>query len=154
MAWVELESALGTRLPSDYKEILETYPRLVVDDFIRLLDPDSKSWSLRPVEANQSNSAWLADMRSDEDFADEFPYPAFPDRNGVLLWGNTTNGDYCYWLAVGDPESWTVVVSRHKGSTWTRHPCGVAEFLSTLGDSSPWPDWPEGPVSASYGRVQ
>ncbi|GCE00666.1 SMI1/KNR4 family protein [Embleya hyalina] len=130
LEWSDLELQIGTRLPVDYKILVSAYPRLCLADFIRLLDPRKSIPGLRPLEANAWNSEWLADMR--EDFPEEFPYPAFPEPEGVLMWANTTDGDYCYWQVIGEPEEWEVVISTDKGRFWSRFPGGVIDFLEAL----------------------
>lgn len=128
--WSDLELQIGTRLPRDFKELVSAYPRLCLADFIRFLDPRKSIPNLRPLEANTWNVEWLADMR--EDFPEEFPYPAFPEPGGVLMWANTTDGDYCYWQVDGEPDEWKVVVSTDKGRFWSLFPGGVVDFLEAL----------------------
>lgn len=135
--WNAVEGQFGTRLPSDFKDILNAYPRLCLGDFIRFLDPRNQTPGLRLFEGNLSNSEWLEDMQ--EDFPDEFAYSAFPDNGGVLMWANTTDGDYCYWIVNGDPEEWEIVISTDKGRYWTRCAGGIVDFLLALqaGENTP-----------------
>ena len=63
------------------------------------------------------------------EFPDEFPFPVFPAAGGLFPWATTDNGDTLYWLTVGDPDTWQVVVWESRGPEHVVYPFGAAEFL-------------------------
>ncbi|MDI2130548.1 SMI1/KNR4 family protein [Yinghuangia seranimata] len=133
--WGEVEAALGTALPADYKQVVGRYRELVVGGFIRILHPHGRRPGMDIVSENESNRAWIEFLAEEAELEDEQspPYASFPHPGGILLWGVTTNGDYCYWVTNPQgPDSWNVVVSTHKGEQWTEFSGGFEEFLKAL----------------------
>lgn len=131
LAWGRVERELGTALPEDYKRLVEKYPELVVGGFIRILQPNGRRPSMDIVQGVENTQAWLEHLAEEAELeGDSFPYVAYPEAGGLLRWGVTINGDYCFWRAESKvPDDWECVISEDKGDKFTSFPGGVEEFL-------------------------
>ena len=63
-----------------------------------------------------------------------FPYPLFPEPNGILPWGYIATAGIACWLAgPGDPDEWTVVLATEEGDYWNdRFDGSASEFLISV----------------------
>lgn len=123
--WVSVEAALGTALPSDFRALAETYPTLVVGDFLSVSVP-------RPG----AEASWASEARDDEVLQDLYEmedmedYVPFPQPGGLISWGESNSGDAFYWkTSPTDPDAWPVVV-RTDNADWIEFPVGVVGFLA------------------------
>lgn len=116
--WSAAEAALGTRLPADYKEIVDLFGEGGFDDYLDLLVPgafgsDLVQWS-----------------RGDAEHADMWrPYAVHPAPDGLLRWGTSEQEvDFFWQTGAGDPDGWTVL-AQPDFDVWERFGCGVGEFV-------------------------
>lgn len=107
--WTVVESALGVRLPDDYKWLVENYGWGEFCDFLYLRTPfgtnpyNGVEWqSGRPSGAN----------------------------DGLLIWGTTMDADRLCWLTAGEPRDWPVVVWDRDGDYETFAP-GAVDFVES-----------------------
>ncbi len=85
--WEEIETVLGTRLPSDYKLIAESFPDGWFRMFAQVWLPNSERQLLG--DFGQQIMDGVRELPEDEDSADlDFPFPAYPERGGLLLCGS------------------------------------------------------------------
>ncbi|MBD0694054.1 SMI1/KNR4 family protein [Streptomyces sp. CBMA123] len=120
--WTVPESALGVRLPEDYKWLVHTYGWGEFCDFLYLRTP---------FGASQYNGVeWQSGRPSGapERDRERYPYPLHPSPGGLLVWGTTMDADRLCWLTVGDPRDWPVVVWSRDGQYET-FAMGVTTFL-------------------------
>jgi hypothetical protein len=111
--WKETEERLGTSLPEDYKWYVRNYGVGLIDDFLHVFNPFSTDKYCRLDLTPESEAGYLLAVLRDHrqnEFADEFPYPAYPEKGGLLPWGNTDQSIILYWLTEGHPDTWRVVV--------------------------------------------
>src|SRR5829696_7595805 len=106
--WDEIEAALGTGLPGDFKAFTELYGSGMVDDFLYLFNPFAagEDGNLL-VETDRVLDGY---RQTRARFPDRLPLPPFPDEGGVLPVGRTDNGDELYWVTEGDPDDWPVAL--------------------------------------------
>ncbi|MER6146566.1 hypothetical protein [Streptomyces hirsutus] len=124
--WAALEADLGTALPSDFRSLAETYPVLVVDDFLVVSVP-------RPG----AEAAWASGCRDESEIlqdlyemGDTEDYVPYPEPGGLLCWAESNEGDGFYWrMSSPDPDAWPVVVRGANGD-WSEFPVGAVEFLA------------------------
>ncbi|MGW4874304.1 hypothetical protein [Streptomyces chartreusis] len=123
--WAALEADLGTALPSDFHSLAESYPILVVDDFLMVLVP-------RPG----AEASWASEAREDEilqdlyEMGDADNYVPYPQPGGLISWAQSNSGDAFYWRTSSeDPDAWPVVVRGDNGD-WSEFPVGAVEFLA------------------------
>jgi hypothetical protein len=143
--WAAAEAELGTRLPADYRSLLDTYGVGDIGNMV-VLPPvpiDVRGPSIG-TEIDLFRTLW------DEDCG----VPGVAARaEDVLPWGTGCNANLLGWLTTGpDPDAWPVVVwRRHMSSTethWALFDCGMVRFLTRLmraefdacplGDASLW----------------
>jgi hypothetical protein len=110
--WLEVERALGTALPQDYKAFVSNYGSGSLDSFIRVLTPFSRNRFLNLLEQGRETlNAFQVTKRE----IGHPSLPLFPDAGGLLQWGQTDNGDLLCWLADGDPAGWRSALLQARG---------------------------------------
>ena len=129
--WAAAEQQLGTPLPEDYKELVETYGGGVFDETIWLLDPEcpDEDYSLLAQAAERAEI--LAELWQTEAKPAELQTP---DAQ-VLPWAYVEeSGMYLYWLRRPGQKSndWTVILNEGRGPEWEHHNRQCALFLLAL----------------------
>ncbi|MEU8775526.1 SMI1/KNR4 family protein [Streptomyces sp. NPDC048606] len=120
--WPAVEAAIGTRLPDDYKRLVETYGWGEFCDFLYLHTPFGTS--------RHNGIEWQRPYPPDEPEPDRerHPYPLHPAPGALLVWGTTMDADRLCWQTDGAPEHWPVVVWSRAGRYET-HGTGTARFI-------------------------
>lgn len=105
--WDEVTRQLGTRLPSDYVDLMNAYGGGAwVRDELRFPEPsDLIAFATEAADAYRELRA---------QFPEQFPLAVWPEPGGFLAIADTADGDYIGWLTVGNPDEWPVIV-------WPRH---------------------------------
>lgn len=123
--WAVLEADLGTALPSDFRALAETYPVLVIDDFLMV-----------SVPTPGAEVSWASESRNDEILQDLYEmddtdgYVPFSQPGGLISWATSNSGDSFYWkTSPTNPDAWPVVV-RTDNADWIEFPVGAVEFLA------------------------
>lgn len=127
--WVNVERALGTELPADYKQLVEAYGPGSFDDFLWLLLPMPSNLHLDLV--NQQ-AVRLDALRSLQAGGELLPQGLRPEY--LIAWATTDNGDVCYWSrgSADGPEKWIVAVNEARGLAWETFKISTSEFLVEL----------------------
>ncbi|SNT46026.1 hypothetical protein [Actinacidiphila glaucinigra] len=126
--WELVSQLLGTTLPSDYTELIDWYPDLIISDFIAITRPGPG----REERFVDSQREELEDLRGFRDEGWTGGHEVFPTPGGLLRWGGSDEGDGFYWrTAGGTPDEWTVVVGSRNGH-WADLHCGLTEYLARL----------------------
>jgi hypothetical protein len=128
--WAEVEAALSTRLPSDFKGFTELYGSGKVDDFLYLFNPFTQG-----LDGNllvEKDRVLAAYRQTRARFPDRLPWPPFPEPGGVLPLGRTDNGDELYWVTDGDPDRWSVALVEARVALQELHPMSVTGLLAAL----------------------
>ena len=128
--WGEVEGALGTELPSDFKAFTELYGSGTVDDFLYLFNPFTAGPDGNLLAEKDRVLDGYRQTRAR--FPERLPLPPFPDPGGVLPLGRTDNGDELYWVTQGDPDGWPVALLESRATRQEVHPMPVTEFLAAL----------------------
>jgi hypothetical protein len=105
--WSAIEADLGTRLPSDYKEVVDLFGAGSFDEYVDLAVPGGPGSGPNPWESH-------------------FPGLA----SGELLpwgWSEYELGLF-WWMGATDPDEWTVV-TQSEGDDDKRFDCGAGEFI-------------------------
>ncbi|MFJ9806555.1 SMI1/KNR4 family protein [Streptomyces wuyuanensis] len=126
--WPAAEQELGTPLPADYRELVETYGGGVFDETIWLLDPACPDDDYNLLAATTERTDVLANLWKTE------PLPAQLQTAGarVIPWAYIEDsGAYLYWLAQPGqkPDEWTVMLNEGRGPQWEHHNTPCASFL-------------------------
>lgn len=122
--WRQTHLALGTELPGDFRDFVDTYGYGSLDGLIGVRAP-----------AGGGEETELRTFHGPERFA---PWPA---EGSLLRWGTTQSGHDLHWRRTGEsPDAWPVVVVGHRSGTAFELPYGMAEFvLRMLGDPADRP---------------
>jgi hypothetical protein len=108
--WLEVERGLHSRLPRDYKTLIENYGVGQFDGFIWILHPTTSNRHLRLDVQIELHRQILQNVNE-----------TFARPNELTAWAITDNGDTCFWLNRGnsvDPDQWSVVVNEGRGPEW------------------------------------
>jgi hypothetical protein len=101
--WAAVHARLGFRLPTDYREFIDTYGPGTLGD-IRITAPGAPG-DLDLYGLLQRKYAQVRDL---ERWAAVDP-PFYPEPGGAVCWGETVGGWTCAWAPVSaDPDEWTV----------------------------------------------
>ncbi|WP_369033167.1 SMI1/KNR4 family protein [Streptomyces adonidis] len=127
IAWSDLESRLGTRLPGDFKEFCEVFGAGEFSGYLEVY-ASSGGPSLKVID-------WLEDinltLREDPEAVETFlPYGIYtPGGKGLLPWGGTVNASEFGWFVDGgSPEEWRVVAQEEMGG-WKKFEMSMSEFV-------------------------
>ncbi|WP_433043006.1 SMI1/KNR4 family protein [Dactylosporangium sp. CS-033363] len=126
--WAEVEGRLGTRLPLDYKWLVDSYGAGSFDDFLYVLVPESPFPAIRLEGEVVRAQASLESLRRSS--SSEVPY----GEGELLPVAKTDNGDAVFWVMrpVADPELWSIAVLEGRGVRWSDYAGGVVAFLADL----------------------
>jgi hypothetical protein len=113
--WADIEIVLGTPLPQDYKDYINSYGTGSIFRFFQVLSPFS---AISPCNLCSRGSEILDAYRVTWAAYPQYspPYPPFPEPDGLLPWPVTDNGDTACWLTKGAPDDWIIVVCDNKFS--------------------------------------
>jgi hypothetical protein len=129
--WLEVNRALGTDLPADYKKFIELYGTGVLGGFLWIYNPFSKDHNQNLlVRIPEDLNIWRS-MRAKYGES-ECPYPLYPEPNGILPWGHIDTGSELFWQTNGEPDEWTVVVNEARGPEFEGFNQSMSGFLASL----------------------
>jgi hypothetical protein len=127
--WSRVRHSLSN-LPKDYRNLVGQYGAGCFGGFI---------WVYNPFTANKSLNLLLQVEVIREvhrslqiEFGEERSYAYFPEPSGLLPFGVTDNGDYLYWLTVGEPDDWKVVVGAARAPLYESFNLGACSFLAAV----------------------
>ncbi|MGW6905840.1 Lsr2 family DNA-binding protein [Streptomyces sp. NPDC054940] len=136
--WPAVESALGRRLPTDYKRLATVYGPGGFCRFIHVHHPLSGLTEARVAALQQQ-------LQRDRDRNwSNFPVPYDPRL--LVVVGVTDNGDHLFWIAdpESEPDSWHIAVQDRDGREWFTFEGTLTDFLvSVLGGETAVPQFPE-----------
>ncbi len=129
--WARVEAEVGLRLPSDYRALVAMYGAWMFDGFLEVLTPFSLhgggllEFGLHTV---------LEGMREARDAGVPIPFPLHPEPAGLLPWGDTANGDWCYWVTRPreEPDRWSVAIQGSRSTDFWEHPGPLSAALADL----------------------
>ncbi|MEV6594128.1 hypothetical protein [Streptomyces acidicola] len=106
MDWPAIEADLGTRLPSDYKEVVDLFGAGSFDEYFELAVPGGPGAGRNP---------W---KRYGPDLA----------SGGLVPWGWSEELGLMWSTGATDPDEWTVV-TQSEGDDEQQFDCGAGEFI-------------------------
>lgn len=117
------EADLGTELPQDYKDFCRLFGVGAVLEFMTIYVPRTRIPYLR---LEYQVRAVCKAFAHDEDLA----FPLWPDPQGLLPIGGTDNGDQLFWLAIGAPSDWSIVLWDRGMGEFEAFDCDLTDFLA------------------------
>ncbi|MEC4016973.1 SMI1/KNR4 family protein [Streptomyces sp. H27-D2] len=129
--WPLIESQIGSTLPKDYKELVDTYGGGEFDRCIWLLEPGCANSGYDLIIAGKERAEafeWLWETGEDK------PTELEEEGSRLIPWACTENGEYLFWLVRPGqgPDAWTVMVNEGRGPEWERFAMTCADFLSSV----------------------
>lgn len=131
--WSRIENALGTKLPQDYKDFIDTYGTGQIAEFLWIHNPFSADEYVNLIQHQiytQSNNYIGILASTGQEIKVEYPYPIYPEPNGLLKWGTTDNGDDLYWQTTGGPDDWPVVTDEVRGTGFAIFSESMTSFIA------------------------
>lgn len=128
--WDAVEAEIGTQLPDDYKDFIREYGSGIVNGQLMILNPFAKSSRfnllLRAKAILDANRGFVIYSGK------SFPFPSFPEPEGLLPWGVTTNGDVLYWQTRGPASTWNTVIVESRVAEVETFASGMGPTLLNL----------------------
>lgn len=131
-----IEASLGTRLPADFKLLLQTYGSGSWTEFYWVMNPFDPRVSGFWFDPGHHEMGLWRELRRDD--PELIPYPVWPDTGGLLIWGGNENGGRLFWLTEGDPDRWPTLAMRDRTPEFDRfdQPC-TDLLMSAVNMSNP-----------------
>lgn len=113
--WDAVEAGLGTRLPRDYKALVEIYGPGFFDNFLTVFQPVTPFLTIELAYQAKRSAEILA-------------------RPELMPVAGTDNGDRLYWVRepAGEPDAWTITGNGARNTKWPRFPGGLTAFLHAV----------------------
>jgi hypothetical protein len=103
--WDEVRARLGTGLPADYREFIDTYGPGRLGDVAIMAPGAPGNWDLFEL----LDRKWL--QAQGTGFIATVDSPFHPEPGGTISWGETADCWTCCWApAEADPDAWNVAV--------------------------------------------
>lgn len=130
--WAAVETAIGLRLPPDYKEFIATYGSGTINDCLEIMNPLGLNHDLRKWWSN-----WSAYYDAVAEY-EPIPCPVYPTVGGLLPFGTFGDVDILNWRTEGEPEHWPFVYfNREEGFFEVKGLTAVGFVLEALTGTSP-----------------
>lgn len=117
------------RLPEDYKDFVGRFGTGNVSGFIWILNPVSQH---RYLNLHAEIEPILGALRELRESGEACPYPLYPEPGGLLPFGKSDNGDALYWLTIGEPKRWPIVVNAARDEMYEKFECDMTDFLAGI----------------------
>ena len=129
IAWPAVEASIGSRLPADYRSLVEALPDGAFRDLVRVNRPGDQQHP--GTEFLGYYAGWLDTWRAWRAAGrGTFPYPIFPEPGGLLPWATGPRMAPVFWLTgPDDPDHWPVILVDPGFQQWGRHPGPASAFL-------------------------
>jgi len=119
------------RLPLDYKGFISTFGSGLINDFITIYNPFSQGKANDWTKCSEDARKAIIALRrgSSDEYSD---WRVFPEPEGLLVFGQTGNGDDLYWKTGPQPDRWTVACRMSRSPSLDLYPDTMAGFLLRL----------------------
>jgi hypothetical protein len=123
--WTTVETSVGTRLPDDYKGIIENYGPGTFGKFLHVYQPITPFLTIELAHQSRRSEEILGDLRAQGT-------EVIPFAPGELMaMAGTDNGDTLYWIKrpLDEPASWAITGNEARNHVWPEFDGGIAAFL-------------------------
>lgn len=116
-------------MPEDYKEFIRVYGTGAIDNFAWVFNPFSVLETL-----NLSRQLHVVRDIYTELYSEfqEPRLPIFPEKEGLLPFAVTDNGDYLFWKTARSLQHWTIVVGASREPKYEHFACSTSIFLEGI----------------------
>ncbi|AUI60423.1 SMI1/KNR4 family protein [Amycolatopsis sp. BJA-103] len=128
--WEFVERELGTSLPDDYKQLLSRFPSGSYRNAIWVRNPIDARVDLSDYIENDVRS--VIDVIGDEEmtYLDDADYRLFPEREGLLPWGDDLQGGmFCWVTGRSEPDHWPVAYYNQDLDKWKETSKPMVEII-------------------------
>lgn len=127
ITWAAVEESLGTRLPTDYRRLIDDRgPGAVADVVVH--GPGAADAPLELMRWLDGIQRLVASLRTIT--SNHFPPPFHPQAGGILPWGLLHGRQIVGWAVTSsDPDTWPVVVLTSELDGLTLHPVTATAYL-------------------------
>lgn len=103
----------------------------MIADFLLVLNPFATGAGYRLEDYGLTMLGTLRSVRAD---GEAVPYPIHPEPGGLLPWGYTGNGDWCYWVTdpSDEPDAWAIAIKGSRLPDWFDHAGPLVGFMVDL----------------------
>jgi hypothetical protein len=139
--WEAVETRLGMRLPTDYKELATVYGPGRFADYLHVYHPHETS----PYVDLTGPMPDRIRNQLQKDY-DQGTHPVPYDPRHLFPMGVTDNGEYLFWITgpVEAPDTWRIAVNEARGPRWFAFDGTLTEFLvSVLSGETTVPQFPK-----------
>jgi hypothetical protein len=135
-AWDDVEEALGTRLPSDYKELIGDGLACVFDEELFIASPFDPNPNVNLFVLSARAAGALTILR--QEGLGSWVSAVYPEAGGWLCWGMDGGGGNYHWDTTdADPDRWTVrIEGRPLEPGFERHDLNLVAYLEALAAGS------------------
>jgi hypothetical protein len=106
-SWERLFEELGTRLPTDYIELMDTYGAGCWSEWLNFVTPLRTNGRGFAYHANEVLDGYRNLRAQHPEFQ---PLAVWPEPGGFLPFANSVEGDVLGWLTQGSPDEWPLIV--------------------------------------------
>jgi SMI1 / KNR4 family (SUKH-1) len=126
--WSSAEASVGTLLPDDYKNIIETYGPGKFGGFLHVFQPVSALLTIELAFQARRQEEILDQIRAQG--LEVIPYAP----GELMAVAGTDNGDTLYWIknASGGPGTWRITGNEARNDVWPEFSGGIAAFLYAI----------------------
>lgn len=126
--WRQIQKDLGIRLPKDFRDFGQRYGTGRFTELgITVFNPFAavfREW------LDESLAVWRTLKAGEGD--EEVPYDVFPVQPGLLVWGADEGGAGLFWLTIGEPDRWPIMLRGHESTEFHRIELSLSTFLAKV----------------------
>jgi len=127
--WRSLQQHLGLGLPSDWHDFGRYYGTGRFRDNDRLIMNVFNPFASNVLHEIGQYCDFFREAKGIIG-PDEVPYGIFPERPGLLPWGDDHSGGRLCWLTIGPPDQWPVIVNPPRDNYYEQFDMPMTSFLA------------------------
>lgn len=126
--WERIARSWGRPFPADYQRFIEVYGAGAIQDFLVIIPPQLKE---PPEDAGWNGMVHETDTAEDTWNATSKPSELEGNSPNLITWGVSVNADlFCWDTTAEDPATWPVLLYDRSVNSFSRHNCGMVEFVT------------------------
>ncbi|MEV7595786.1 SMI1/KNR4 family protein [Kitasatospora sp. NPDC089797] len=135
-AWADLEAELDTRLPEDYKAVIDAYAPIQINGHLSLKHPATERWNLGKY-IRQTSHTWAELDWDREDWLEPeenarivlgLDKVTFGTKDGLIPLASTDRGEYIFSAPLPGGTGVRICTVEHDGS-WYEYRMSFTEWL-------------------------
>ncbi|MGH3312410.1 MAG: SMI1/KNR4 family protein [Streptomyces sp.] len=129
--WESIEENHELSLPTDYRELVDSFGGGVFDGYLWFLEPDCRN---RHYDLAANIDERVESLEYLWESGEPKPPAVAEPKSRLIPWASTDNGEFFYWLAKEGqaPDLWQVLINEARGEDWEHYAIGCAQLLAEL----------------------